>query len=95
MNKLFEAVEKKNVAEVEEILKQCTPEILEFRAGGVSIFSSLICCTNKSKILLFCSWLARYMYAFLSLPFSFAKGSIILFNFSLMIPSMKYFISHN
>ena len=38
MNKLFDAVEKKNVAEVEEILKQCTQEILEFRGGMVSIF---------------------------------------------------------
>ena len=79
MNKLFEAVEKKNVAEVEEILKQCTQEILEFRGGMVSIFSSIICCcstcfstTNKSKILLFlaCSLHVRIPFNI----FQFAKG---------------------
>lgn len=41
MNKLFEAVEKKNVLEVEEILKKCTQEILEFKGGEVSIVRHL------------------------------------------------------
>ena len=38
---LFKAVENKNVSEVEEILKQCTQEILEFRGGKVSICSTI------------------------------------------------------
>ena len=60
MNKLFEAVDNKEVAVVEEILKQCKHEILEFRGGAVSIFSLICCCCsrsskiNKLEILLAC-----------------------------------------
>ena len=36
-NKLLKAVENKNVPEVEEILKQCTQEILEFAEGEVRV----------------------------------------------------------
>ena len=42
MNTLLEAVvANKNVPEVEEILKKCTREILEFRDGKVSVGISL------------------------------------------------------
>lgn len=37
MNKFFEAVEKKNVLEAEEIMKHCTQKILDFKGEEVSV----------------------------------------------------------
>jgi len=44
MSELFEAVVNKNVSEVDEILKKCTQDILEFRGGEVSVFLLFVFC---------------------------------------------------
>ena len=43
---LFKAVESNNVSEMEEILKHCAHDILEFRGGEVSICSTKCFCKS-------------------------------------------------
>ena len=76
MSKLFEAVENKNVPEVEEILKQCTPELLEYRGGWVIkyfffYFTSLFVSSTiyKSEILLFLDCVIYVLIPFTTFQF--------------------------
>ena len=99
MNKLFEAVKNKNVPEVKEILKQCTREILEFRDGKVSIFSSICCCSttiNRSEIILFLACSIRVWILFFFTIFQFAKGVYYFIHQEFYLVRLRrYLKSHN